>query len=385
VLSFPITAEVRADAIRANICAIRRRLPSGMPICAAVKASAYGHGIEHVLPVLAGVGVERIAVANLPEALQARELGWNKPILCLGSVLAAESERERIERARAVLASGLNCTVTTQEEARLLSAEAIRSGHPAHVEVKVDTGMGRTGVRVGEAQELIASVAALPGIILEGVYTHFATADESDPAFTRTQIERFTALQNALRRKEVPVQTYHSANSAAVFRHPEAHLDMVRPGLAVYGYWGGPEGERPDDLVPAMRVVGRLMVVRRLPANHAVGYGCTFRTTRESLIGVVPLGYADGYRRSLSNQAVMTLEAVRGQPRRTVPVVGRISMDQTTVDLTDAGDVRAGDRIVIIDDDPAAPNSVEALAGKLGTIPYEITCLLGQRVRRVLI
>lgn len=381
----PITAEVAGDAIRANIRAIRRRLPAGTPVCAAVKANAYGHGIEQVLPVLAGVGVERVAVANLQEAIQVRELGWNRPVLCFGGVLAIGNERERLQKARTVLEMGFHCTLTTMEEARLLSAEAVRTGRTAHVEVKIDSGMGRSGVGPKEAEELIVTVAALPGVTLEGAYTHFATADECDLSFTRQQISNFRALQSALRARGVPVRTYHAANSAAIFRHPEAHLGIARPGLAVYGYWGGPDEERPVDLTPALRVVGRLMAVRRLPAGHAVGYGCTFRTWRESAIGLVPIGYADGYRRLLSNEAVMILEAARGQPRRTVPVVGRVSMDQTTVDVTDAGDVRVGDRIVIIDNDPAAPNSVETLARKLDTIPYEITCLLGQRVRRVLV
>jgi len=177
----------------------------------------------------------------------------------------------------------------------------------------------------------------------------------------------------------------HAANSAAIFRLPASHLDRVRPGLALYGYWAGPMHERPSDLRPAMRVVSRLIAVRRLPAGHGVGYGRTFVTRRPSTIGVVPIGYADGYRRLLGNDAVMTLDAVRDRPRRTVPVVGRISMDQTTVDLTDAGDVRIGDPIVVIDDDPAATNGVENLAGKLNTIPYEVTCLIGPRVPRVLV
>lgn len=382
MLNHPITAEIRAEAFRANIDAIRRRLPPGTPVCAAVKASAYGHGIEQVLPVLDRLGVERVATANLVEAVQVRELGWTRPVLCLGAVLAAESERERVERARLVVHANVHCTVTTMEDARLLSKEAVRLERPARIEVKIDTGMGRMGVRVDSAAQMIADMAGLPGVIVEGVYTHFATADEGEPALTQDQIGRFLALRNRLRSKGVPVKTHHAANSAAIFRHPETHLDMGRPGLAVYGYWGGPDGERPADLLPVMRVVGRVAAVRKLPAGHAVGYGCTFRTGRESTIGVMPIGYADGYRRALSNSAVMTLEPIRGQPRRTVPVVGRVSMDQTTIDLTDAVDARAGDPVTIIDDDPAAPNSVESLAAKLGTIPYEITCLLGNRVCR---
>jgi len=384
VLDFPVIAEIQAEALRANVRAIRRRLPPGQPVCAAVKANAYGHGVELVLPILADEGVEQIAVANLPEAIQSRELGWNRPVLCLGALLAAETHCERTNRARAVLAMGFSCTLTTFAEAQMLSAEAVRAGQIARVQIKVDTGMGRSGVRIDNAEELISAIGDLPRTCIDGVYTHFATADEQETALAREQIGRFLDLRDRLRRRGVAVRAYHAANSAAVFRLPEAHLDLARPGLAVYGYWGGPDGERPADLVPAMRVVARLTAVRHLPPGHAVGYGCTYHTSRESVIGVVPIGYADGYRRTLSNAAMMTLMATRGQPRRNVPVIGRVSMDQTTVDLTDAGDVQVGDAIVIIDNDPAAVNSVEAMARRLDTIPYEITCLLGQRVRRIL-
>jgi alanine racemase len=385
VITAPITVEIRADALRANIAAVRRRLPPGTSICAAVKASAYGHGISQVLPVLAEAGVERVAVANLPEAAEVRDLGWSRPVLCLGAALVAQSEHHRLERARAAIDLGLNCTISTLIEARLLSTAAVMAGRIAHIEVKVDTGMGRMGERSDAAEQLIVAAAALPAVTIEGVYTHFATADDADLAFTREQTRRFIDLKAKLQARHIRVGRYHAANSAATFRLPEAHFDMCRPGLALYGCWAGPDEERPSDLTPIMRVVGRLAAVRRLPAGHDIGYGCSFRTTRPSVIGVVPIGYADGYRRSLSNDAVMTLEAARGQQRRTVPVVGRISMDLTTVDVTDAGDVRVGDRIVIIDSHPAAPNSVESLARKLDTIPYEVTCLLGPRGPRMLV
>jgi alanine racemase len=215
------------------------------------------------------------------------------------------------------------------------------------------------------------------------VYTHLATADEADLDFARRQLDTFLATRDRLARAGIAVGAFHVANSAAIFRLPDAHLDRVRPGLAMYGYWCGPAEQRPADLRPCMRVVSNLVAVRKLPAGHGVGYGRTFITPRASVIGLVPIGYADGYRRALSNRAAMTLEAVRGRGQVTVPVVGRVSMDQTTLDLTDAGDVRVGDPVIVIDDAPAAPNSVEALARSLDTIPYEVTCLIGERVARV--
>jgi len=375
-------AEISTAALRSNIQAIRQRT-GNVPLCPAVKADAYGHGLDIVLGVLRDEHVERIAVANLNEALAARSLGWHRPILCLGAPLAHASDFA--QRCRLAVAADIQVTISSIAEARALVAEAARQHRSARVHIKIDSGMGRMGLLCDEAAETIAQIAGCSGLVIEGVYTHFATADENDGGFAREQLDRFLALRGQLRERGIAVGAFHAANSAACFRLPEAvrNLDFVRPGICLYGYWDGPAGERPADLTPIMRVTSRIAAVRRLPAGHSVGYGRTFRTQRPSIIGVVPVGYADGYRRLLSNEAKMTLPAVRGEPARIVPVVGRISMDQTTVDLTDAGDVRVGDPVVIIDNDPAVPNSVESIARKLGTITYEVTCLIGRRVRRL--
>jgi alanine racemase len=382
-------AEIRSNALQHNLQLIRRHTRPGLPVCAAVKADAYGHGIRQVLPVLAREGVERVAVAHLDEALHARSLGWSRPILCFGAPLADGPERELVLRAREAIAAGIACTISSVDEARLLSIQARRQNRGARVEIKIDTGMGRMGLPASAAAETVLAIAGVPGILIDGVYTHFATADERDPSFAREQLTCFQALIQQLEGvggKHPPCHfRYHAANSAAIFRLADAHLDQVRPGLAIYGYWGGEPADRPPELRPVLRVVSRLVAVRRLPAGHAVGYGCTFRTSRESVIGVVPLGYADGYRRLLDKGGLMRLAPVRERSEATVPVIGRISMDQTSVDLTGVPDVRIGDPVVVVSDDPAAPNSVESLARSLGTIPYEVTCLLGQRIKRVLV
>ncbi|HSW45276.1 MAG TPA: alanine racemase [Phycisphaerae bacterium] len=377
-----VTAEIRLDALRGNIAAIRRRVARGTELCPAVKANAYGHGLELVLPVLTKAGTGRVSVANLIEAVELRRLGWLRPILCLAPMLAEADEKERRERAEQAVLAQASVTVMSTDEARELSATAVRLHKPARVEIKVDTGMGRMGLLPEAAATTISEVAALPGIIIDGVYTHLASADEPDLEFSHLQLRTFLALRDRLIAHGVSVYQYHIANSSAVFRMPKTHLDRVRPGLCLYGYWDGPPDERPPDIRPCMRVISRLTAVRRLPPDHAVGYGRTFITQRESRIGIVPIGYGDGYRRRLGNNAIMTLEPVRARGRSHVQVVGRISMDQTTIDLTEAGDVRIGDPVTIIDDDPAAPNCVEALARRLGTIPYEITCLIGPRVQR---
>ncbi len=376
-------AYISRGAIRANLRAIRRRAGEGVSLCPAVKAHAYGHGLDLVLPVLAAEGVEQVAVAGLDEALQARKLGWTGGILCFGAPLAGDPAGDQIASAETAVSAGVACTVSHPQELHALARAAQRSGRPVEVHIKVDTGMGRMGLLPEPAADFILQAARQPGVRLAGVYSHFATADEPDPAFAREQLSRFRTLIEKLRAAGIREDVlFHCANSAALFRMPEARLDMVRPGLSLYGYWQ-PCGEpRPADLKPAMRVVSRIAAVRPLPAGHGVGYGRSFVTARPSLIGVVPIGYGDGYRRELGGRAVMSLEPVRDQARRLVPVVGRISMDQTTVDLTDAGDVRAGDPVTVIDDDPASPHSVEALARLLNTIPYEVTCLMTSRVLR---
>jgi len=380
-----VFAEIRVDAIRRNLAAIRKRVGPKRAICVAVKANAYGHGLQQVLPVLAHDGIEQVAVANLPEALQARQLGWQRPILCLGPLSAIRDERVVREVVREAIQGRVSFTIPSTDELLLIGAEALQLNRRARVEIKIDTGMGRMGLLPQPAEEVVAEAIAHPGIILDGVYTHFASADESDLTFARQQLSEFVRWTERLRRNGLKLGTIHAANSAATFRLPGSHLDKVRCGLAVYGYCDSLSENRSTELAPTMRVVSRLTAVRKLPPGHAVGYGRTFTTQHESLIGIVPIGYADGYSRQLSNNAVMTLEPIRNQGCRTVPVVGRISMDQTTVDLSEAGDVRVGDPVTIIDDDPQAPHSVEALARQLETIPYEITALVGERVRRVAI
>jgi alanine racemase len=380
-----LVAEIHADAIRGNIQAVRARLQPSTELCAVVKANAYGHGIEQVLPVLTEANVDRIAVAQMPEALELRRLGWSGPILCLGAPLAQSRWRDAHQWAAEAVIHHIHCTICSVEEAQILSTQAKRLHAGAVVEVKVDTGMGRMGVSMGELLGTIAGIEQCPGISVDGVYTHFAAADEVDLTCTSEQLAAFRGLIAALQAGGSAIRRFHAANSSALFRLPETHLDSVRPGLALYGYWNGPEADRPADLVPCMRIVSELTAVRRLPTGHPVGYGRTFSTKRDTVLGIVPLGYADGYRRQLSNTAVMSLEPSRSMPRRIVPVVGRISMDMTAVDLTEAGDVRVGDRIVVIDNDPGAPNTVEALARQIDTIPYEVTCLLGERARRRLV
>jgi alanine racemase len=299
----------------------------------------------------------------------------------MGPVFAAPSAAERAERIEAAVRYDLTVTIVDGYGARDLNDAAGRQKKHARFHVKVDTGMGRMGIAPATAFDLIPKVACLPNIELEGVYTHLATADQQDRGFAREQLTQFRQLIDALRGSGVPVPLCHAANSNAAIFIPESRFDMIRPGVSLYGHLAGQRAPTPLPLRPALRLVSHLVLTKQVPAGQPVGYGCTFRTQRESLLGVVPVGYNDGYLRVLSNRACM------GVAGGYAPVVGLISMDQTVLDLTDleaAGSApHVGDEVIIIDDQADKPNSVEALARLMDTVPYEVTCLLGNRVARI--
>ncbi len=375
----PPRAMVRRAAIRHNLDLVRQAIGPGVRLCPAVKADAYGHGVAVVLPALRDAGVNIVAVATFAEGVELRSLGWAGGILVFGRPVTGATAREARELACEAVRHNVVCTIATGAEAHALADAAARVGRPAIVHVKLDSGMSRAGLLPDEAAGFVRKLRSMPGLRVEGVYTHFATADEADLTFARQQLAVF---RDAVAGLDVAVR--HTANSAAVFRLPESHLDMVRPGVAVYGYWPDPNQQPPVPLRPCLRLVGRLAAVKRVPKGSAVGYGRTFVAPRDSVLALVPIGYGDGYRRALSNRAVMTLRA--GTDRRVVvPVVGRVSRDQTILDVTDVPDVHEGEPVVIVDDDPEAPNSVAALARLMNTIPYEVTCGLGRRIPRVAI
>ncbi len=372
-----LVAEIDTWAIGHNIGLIRKACGSGVRICAALKANAYGHGVDVVAPALLRAGVEMAAVATIGEAIELRQLGWNRSILCFGPTFAAPNAAIRAERIRAAVEYELTPTVVDGYGLQDLDAEARRQKKPTEFHVKVDTGMGRMGIAPQTAFDLVRWASRFEFARLGGVYTHLATADDRDIEFACRQVSELRALIERLREAGISVPCVHAANSSAVFRMPESHFDMVRPGLAVYGYRASPAFPEAVDLRPTLRLRSHLVLTKHVPAGHAVGYGRTFITSRRSVLGIVPIGYNDGYSRGLSNRGIV---GVRGGD---APVVGRVSMDQTVVDLTDVTEARVGDEVVIIDNRPGRPNTVESMAEMLGTVPYEVTCLLGNRVRRV--
>jgi len=377
----PLKAYIDVAALEHNCRVLRSMIPPGCRLSVAAKANGYGHGIGLALPAFEAAGVSMLLTATIQEACELRLLGWARPILVLGSELSLYGPSERREIAEWLVRHDVRVTLTREEDIPALAAAARLAQQPARVHLKFDTGMSRMGVAEAAGLGLVARLAGDPLVQLEGVYTHFATADEYDKTFANEQLERFRRLLAELRTRRIAVPLIHAANSAALIDLPESHFDLVRPGIAVYGYQPSSEMHHQPDLRPAMKLVSRLTLVKRLPAGSAVGYGGTFRTERDTLTGIVPIGYADGYDRRFSNRAKMLIAG------RAVPVIGRVSMDQTIVDLTDfertGGEPQPGTEVVVIDNRRASPNSVEALAALLQTVPNEIVTRIGPRVQRI--
>lgn len=355
-------AEIDVSALRHNLRVVRRLAGQGVGLGVAVKANAYGHGVGIVAPVLAAErGVAMMAVASVSEALELRALGIHAPILLLGACLRDEVGE--------VVRGGFEPMISCAEEAGWFEASARRQGRRVRVHVKVDTGMGRLGAWHEEVGRLIERVGDAKGLVLAGVCTHFACAD-SDAGFTRRQWRRFEKVQEWVRQRWGGV-TFHAANSAALLGFPETRGDMARPGIALYG--SSPVRKFAGLLRPVMTWKARVTLVREVARGRTLSYGETFTAPCRMRVAVVAAGYGDGYSRAWSNRGVMLVNGKRCR------VLGRVTMDQTLVDVTRAGAVRPGDTVVLMG--PGLP--AEALADGLGTISYEVFCSVGPRVRRV--
>ncbi len=367
--------EVDLDRIAANARTIRRLVHPRADVMGVVKADAYGHGVRDVVPVLLENGISRLAVSMLDEAIQLRRDGVRVPILVLGYTDP--------RRAEEILHHDVTQTVFSRDLAQALSDAAVRMARPVRIHVKIDTGMGRVGFMAGfGAIKDIAWIGALPGLVIEGLYTHFSSADEADPAFTLRQFEQFMGISAELGRIGLHIPLQHCCNSAALLRFPRMHLDLVRPGLILYGLLPAHCGEPGRDLRPAMTLKADVVLVKDVDPGTPISYGRTFVTGRPSRIATLPVGYADGYLRSLSGKASVLL---RG---RRVPVVGRVCMDSCLLDVTDLPDPPAvGDEAVLFGcqrapDGDEACLPIEEVADWLGTISYEVACLIGRRIPR---
>lgn len=363
-------AEIDLSALEHNYRALRAMLPAGCRFLGVCKANAYGHGAVQVAQKLEQLGADMLAVACVDEARELRQAGITLPILCLGNT--------PVELAPMLLEYQVTQAVGDLATGQALSDAAVAAGKTLTIHVKLDTGMSRLGFlweagREEETADEIAQLCRLPGLAAEGLFTHFADADGSE-AYTMAQFDRFLAARAALEERGIAFKICHCASSAAVLQYPCTHLDMVRPGLVLYGWYPAEELKGLDGpgLEPVMAVKSRVAAVRSLPKGTPVSYGRTAVLERDSRIAVVPVGYGDGYPRSLSNRMVMRVRGVE------CPIVGRVCMDMCMLDVTGVPGVQAGD-VAVVYDGPL----LERAAQLAGTIPYELMCDVNPRVPRV--
>ena len=337
-------------------------------LCAVVKADGYGHGADTCAEAALKGGATRLAVATAHEAEQTGRRLQHVPLLTMGALTAAELD--------IALVAGSEIAAWRQDFLRLIAARAAAQGRPAKVHVKYDTGMGRLGTtELDEVMALVEACEREDDLRLAGVWTHFATADEPEDDYFDQQLARFTPLATEIKSRH-PEITVHAANSAAVFRDPAAHFDMARCGIAIYGL--DPFGEDPAarGLQPAMELRSYVADVKRFGAGSSAGYGRTWRAAQDTCVGVLPIGYGDGVRRGLSNNADVL---VRG---RRHPLVGTVSMDNVTIELGPETDVEPGDEAVLIGAQGEERILAEDVARRLDTINYEVTCGISARVPR---
>jgi alanine racemase len=358
---------VDLGAIRHNTGRLARAAGAA-EVCAVVKADGYGHGAVPVARAVLDGGARRLAVATAAELEELRAAGVGAPVLVMGPLWPEELAR--------VVSAGGEPAVWTSEAVRA-AATLAAPGTPVPVHLKIDTGMGRLGARP-ESLAAVVEAAGVPGVRVVGLMTHFATADEAEgenAAFFREQLLRFRALLPDLAAR-FPDAVAHAANSAAVLREPDAAFGMVRPGIALYGCSPYGDDATAHGLRPALSLRSWLASRKPLRSRESVGYGRTHRASRGTWIGLVPVGYADGYSRALSNRAEVLVGG------RRVPVVGNVSMDQITVDLGPESAEVVGDEVVLVGEQDGARVSAEEVAAWQGTIPYEVTTSVGRRVPR---
>ena len=364
-------AEVDLDALAHNYHTLRAMAPAGCKFLGLVKADAYGHGALPVARKLQALGADMLAVAAPEEGAQLRRGGITLPILCLGQTPPGQAAE--------LLAWDITQTVEDLETGKALSKAALAAGKTLKIHLKLDTGMARLGFlwRAGEDNAALLdemeALCALPGLEAEGLFTHFADADGSEE-YTMAQLEKFLDARSALEARGVRFKICHCSASAAVLQYPCAYLNMIRPGIALYGYYPDPglEGLDGPGLQPVMTVKSRVAAVHSLPAGSCVSYGRTAVLERDSRLAVVPIGYGDGYPRQLSNRMVMEINGAA------CPIVGRICMDVCMVDVTDLPEVRAGDVATVY-----GPGLTQRAAELCGTIVYELLCRLLPRVSRI--
>lgn len=364
-----VWVDIRLDHLRDNYQLLRKRLAPATRVMAVVKADAYGHGAVEIARELQSLGVDHFGVGDSGEALELRSAGIGSKILILGAIVDGEQEQ--------VVAHGLAVAIHSESRIAQLAREARRQRHVCKVHLKVDTGMGRLGVLPSRALALLRRIAKNPWLELEGVATHFAGTSSGEDRGNEEQLEEFLELRNAVRQEGLGQPLWHAAASAAIFSSLGAELDLVRPGGALWGIAPAESGAAARGLKPILSLHTQVIFLKDVVAGTSIGYGRTHRTAGKTRIATVPVGYNDGLPLRLGNRGFALVCGARA------PIVGRVSMDYTMLDVGRIRGVNVGEPVTLIGRDGAAALPVEEVATLAETLPYEVLCSLGRRVARV--
>ncbi|MBU4348762.1 alanine racemase [bacterium] len=355
----PTWVEINLDAIANNVKNIKKLIGEQKELMAVVKGNAYGHDILEISSVVLSNGAIRLAVARLEEGIFLRKTGITAPILVLGLTLKQQAEL--------LVSYNITPTVSEYEMIEKLSESAFTKGKIVKVHLKVDTGMGRIGIFPNHVLNFIKKVKVLKNVEIEGIFTHFSVADEKDKAYTEAQFKKFMEVLTILEKEGIKIPVKHVGNSAALLDSPHMWLDLVRPGISIYGLYPSREVQKTVKLIPAHSFKTRIVFLKELPAGECISYGRTYTTKKKrTVVASLPVGYADGYNRLLSNQGEALVRGKR------VSVVGRVCMDQIMVDVTNLPQVKIGDEVVLWGRQGLEEITVEEIAEKIGTINYEI-------------
>ena len=365
----PTICGIDHEALRSNLRQIRDKVGSCVKILCMVKANGYGHGATEISPTLARAGADAFGVATLEEAVQLREAGIQAPLIVLAGVFPAQLDT--------FVEYKLTPVVHDLISLKALDRESSRRQVELRVHLKIDTGMGRLGFLAAEADQWIAAIKQAESLHIQGVFSHFSHAESVQGDYTQKQLEIFKRVLGQLRSAGVIPDLVHLANSAATITLPAAYFDMVRPGLMLYGVYPSPNMKEQINLKPVLSWKTKILQLKNVPSGTSVSYGQTYVTECESLIATLPMGYADGYPRFLSNRGEAL---VRGQRAR---IAGRVCMDLTMIDVTDIRNVRQGDEVVLLGRQGGAEISADEIAAWANTISYEILTSIGTRVPRI--
>lgn len=367
-----VWAEIDLDAIKYNIKNIKE-ISNGRDVIAVVKADAYGHGAIDIIPTLLENGASRLAVAMITEGIEIRKNNIDAPIMILGFTPC--------EYAYALCKYDIEQTVYDLEYAKKLSEIGIKNNKKIKVHIALDTGMGRIGFMPGKKSvDDVEQICKLTGIEVIGLFTHFATADEKDKTYTHEQFNKVKEFDNELLARGINIPIKHVSNSGAIIDMPETFLDAVRAGIILYGYYPSDEVNKSKlKIKPALSLKTKVSHVKEMEEGMYISYGRTFETTRKSKIATIPIGYADGYSRLLSGKAKVIIKG------KFANVVGRICMDQCMIDVTDIDDVSVGDEVILLGEQGNLKYNADDMARDMGTISYEVLCMIKQRIPRIYI